>query len=122
MLILWLSRRAHSTLCRHATGAHAQEAEIPIEEVEEHGADGYAADGVRVGDMPHDSSIHQPDKRDGDVRQDAGNRQSQNLFVGVHLPAVLFADVCARQWQNIIPIYIRGPWGARSPVRCMGST
>jgi hypothetical protein len=42
----------------HAASAHAKEAEVPIEQVEEHGANSYTTYESGIGDMSDDSSIN----------------------------------------------------------------
>jgi hypothetical protein len=69
----------------------AEKTKIPVDYIEHHGPCGDAADelGAATGSrmqMPGHGSIHQPHQRNGDVRQNAGQRQPQYFFVeGFHL-------------------------------------
>ena len=72
-------------LRRHTPRAHSQETEVPVEQIEEHGADGNAANGRGIGDMACYGNVHHAHKRHGDICQDAGYRQPQDLVMeGFH--------------------------------------
>ena len=74
-------------LGREATGAGAEEGKVPVQQVEEHGAHGDAADKGRTGiafhpsQMPHHGHVHHSHQGNGDVRQDAGHRKAQDFPV-----------------------------------------
>ena len=58
----------------HTTGTHPQKTKIPIQQIEKHRADSNAANGMRIGNVPHYGRIHQSHQRNGDVRQNARYR------------------------------------------------
>ena len=68
------------SLCREATGAHPQESEVPIDEVEDLGADGDGANMV-AREVPHNGHIHHSEQRHGDIGHDVWQRQPQNSSV-----------------------------------------
>lgn len=53
-------------------GAHAQEAETPVEKVEYHGAKGDCAQLAEITQVADDRRVHQPQQRRGGVGQDNG--------------------------------------------------
>ena len=70
-------------LGRQSAGADAQKAEIPVEQVEEHGTDGDASDhGRRLSvKMAGHGNVHHSYDRDGDVGQNARNGQFKYFLV-----------------------------------------
>ena len=67
-------------LCREAAGAHAQEAEVPVYEVEYLGAYGYGANMV-AREVAHDGHIHHAEERHGDVGHYVGQSEAQDASV-----------------------------------------
>ena len=59
-----------------AAGAHAQESEVPVDEVEYLCADGYGAY-VVARQMSHNGHVHHAEQRHGDVGHYVGQRQPQ---------------------------------------------
>ena len=59
---------------------HAQEPEIPVDEVEDGGAYGDGSD-VGPGKMPHNGHVHHAQQRYGDVGDDVGQCQPQDASI-----------------------------------------
>ena len=83
------------SLCGQARCAYTQEAEIPIQQVKQHGANSNTAYRRGIGYMPHDGGIYQPYQRYRDVGKNARHCQAKYLSVDAHflLTATLF-DHC----------------------------
>ena len=62
-------------------GSHAQEGEIPVDEVEDGHADGHRADQRIDPQVTDDGHIDHAHQRHGNVRNNIGNRQCENLPV-----------------------------------------
>ena len=63
-----------------AGGAHAEEAEVPIDEVEDGGADGDGPD-VGGGEVAHDGHVDHAEQGHGDVGDDVGQGQAEDALV-----------------------------------------
>ena len=68
-------------LGRYAARSHPQEAHVPIEQVEEHRADGNAADQHGVAQVAGDGRIDDADQRHRDVGQDARHGKTDHFTV-----------------------------------------
>ena len=64
-----------------ASRAHAQEAHVPVQQVEEHGADRDAADQHSVAQMTGDGRVHDTHQRYRDVGQDARHGEPDHFAV-----------------------------------------
>lgn len=73
----------------HATGAHAQEGEEPVDDVEQHAAYRDGSDVGGIAEMSDDGHVHQSQQRDGDVRHDGRQGDVQYVLVySFHLSSV----------------------------------
>ena len=64
-----------------SAGAHSQEAEEPVEDIEHHGAHRNGTDISGIADVAHNGHIDESQQRHRDVRHDRGYRQPQYLSV-----------------------------------------
>ena len=68
-------------LRRETRGADPQKTEVPVQQVEEHRADGDTTDSRRIAQVPYDSGIHDAYERNRDIRQDAWESEAEYGFV-----------------------------------------
>ena len=68
-------------LAREAGGAHAEEAEDPVEPGEDDRAEAHRADGGGLSHLPHDGGVDGAEDRDGGVRDDDGERDPEHAGV-----------------------------------------
>ena len=77
-------------LRRQTAGSSPEEAEVPVQHVEEHRADGDAADegggaeAARGAQVPGDGDVDHAHQGHGDVREDARNGEAEDVPVEVH--------------------------------------
>jgi len=64
-----------------AAGTHAQEGAVPVDHRKDGRADGEGGDVGVVADAPGDRGVGHAQQRDGDVRDDVRQRQTQDLAV-----------------------------------------
>ena len=76
---------ASESLRRQPRCPHPQKAEIPVEQIKQHCADSNTTDSRSIGYMPHNSRIHQPDQRNGDIRQDTRQCQMKNATIQLRI-------------------------------------
>lgn len=81
---------AAQSLRHHSSGSNAQEAQIPVEQIEKHGGNGHAANGYGIPDMAAHANVHHPNQRNGDIGQDARKRKPE------HPPIHLFKRLIHR--------------------------
>ena len=60
-------------LRRHTARTDTQETEVPIKQIKEHRTNGYTANGMSIGNMSHDSRIHQSHQRNSDIGKNTRN-------------------------------------------------
>ena len=68
-------------LAREARGAHAEEAEDPVEPGQDDRAEAHGADGGGLAQLPHDGGVDGAEDRDGGVRDDDGDRDPEHAGV-----------------------------------------
>ncbi len=78
-----LARRVSKSpgLCRESTGTHPQESQAPVYKVEDQGSQGNSSDICIRFQVSHQCHIHNAQHGNGDVADDVGYGQVQDLLI-----------------------------------------